>query len=74
MSVLIQYDFFQTKEESEIQALRNEVERLRFSADKVRKGVFARVGEVKKIQIDMEDRLLIIEKNLCKNYTPQLVG
>lgn len=70
MSVVIQYDFWQTKEESEIESMRKEIEKLRSSSEKVRKGVFARVGEVTKKQIDLEDRLNILESHLCKgNYS-----
>jgi hypothetical protein len=66
-ALAIQYDFFKTEEESELEALRKRVEEIDASSHRVRKGIYARHGELFKIINDLEDRLKIIERNLCKN-------
>jgi len=66
MSVLIQYDFFETKEQSEISCLKKEIEKLRVSLDKQRKAQFARIGEMTKKTLDLEERLGWMEAALCK--------
>jgi len=66
MSSFIQLDFFQTEEESEIDCLHQELEKMRQSNDKIRKALFARNGELVKMYMDVNDRLSIIEKNICK--------
>ena len=35
------------------------------SADKVRKGLFARHGELAKMYLDLHQRLEVIERNIC---------
>ena len=62
----LQLDFFYTEEESELEALRKKVEQLEASQGKVRRALFARHGELIKGQIDLNDRLGILEKNICK--------
>jgi len=59
-------------EESEIQALRKEVQAIGASSTKVRKGTYAKIGELNKIVIDLQERLAIIERNICKgsNLSP----
>jgi hypothetical protein len=61
---VIQLDFFEekTKEDS----LMEEMKLVKASCDKVRKGLFARHGELAKMYLDLSDRLSIIEKNICK--------
>lgn len=66
MGVVVQLDFFKTHEESEIDALKAEVSKLRESQDKVRKAMFARHGELYKRQIDFEERLSCLERGICK--------
>lgn len=63
---LIQLDFFKTPEESEMEALRGEIERLNKSLDKQRKALFARSNEVGKMCYEMNARLEIIERNICR--------
>lgn len=36
------------------------------SSEKVRKGLFARHGELAKMYLDLHNRFEVIEKNLCK--------
>ena len=38
----------------------------KISADKVRKSLFARNGELAKMYLDLHSRLEIIEKNICQ--------
>lgn len=61
----VQFDFFKTEEESELEALKNQVQDVKNSCDKVRKGLFARHGELFKLILDIEERLKIIERNIC---------
>lgn len=64
---LIQYDFFQTEEESEIECLRKQVEAISASSTKVRKGTYGKIGELTKLVNDLEERLAIIERNICRS-------
>lgn len=63
---IIQLDFFKNAEESEIEALRKEIEAVSASSTKVRKGTYARIGELNKICLDLQNRLEIIERNICR--------
>lgn len=67
MSTIVQYNFFETKEESEFKALENRVEEVDISCNKIRKALFARHGEMNKRQIDLEQRLEILERYLCSS-------
>ncbi len=66
MAICYQLDFFKEEKDCEIEALRKEVESIRKSSDKVRRGLFSRHGEITKLVIDIDQRLSLIEKNLCK--------
>jgi hypothetical protein len=66
VSKIYQLDFFKTEEESEIEALRKEIAAVKTSSDKVRRSLFARNGELTKIVIDLQERLAVIERNICK--------
>ncbi|CAB4132401.1 hypothetical protein UFOVP256_31 [uncultured Caudovirales phage] len=66
MTQFIQLDFFKTKEECEIDHLRMIVDEIRVSADKVRRGMYAKLGDLTKENIDLKQRLEIIEKHICK--------
>lgn len=63
---IYQLDFWKTEEESEIEALRKEIKSIGDSSTRVRKGTYARIGELNKIILDLQDRLTIIECNICK--------
>ncbi len=60
-----QLDFFKEPEESRMDALEKSFAIVKESCDKVRKGQFARIGELKKLIMDIDERLGIIEKNIC---------
>jgi len=61
--MLMQLDLF---EQDEVVLLRMEVEKLRQIGDKTRKGIFAKHGELAKLFIELDSRLDIIERNICK--------
>lgn len=66
MKTVIQYDFFETREESEWKALEQKMEELDNSCHKIRKGIFAKHSELLKRQLELEARLEILEKHICK--------
>lgn len=59
MSTLIQLELFRSQEEIEVETLRK-------TLDKVRKGTYARLNELAKENADLKCRLEILEKNICK--------
>lgn len=59
MSAAIQLEMFRSQEEIELETLRK-------TLDKVRKGTYARLNELAKENVDLKDRLEILEKNICK--------
>lgn len=62
----IQLEFFETEEECEIKAMNLKIQAIDNSTNKVRKSLFAKNGELTKKILELEDRLLIIERNICK--------
>ncbi len=60
-----QLDFFKTKEQCLLEEMRNEFKRVAQSADKVRKGLFARNNEIAKAVFEISARLDILEKHIC---------
>ncbi len=66
MNNMIQLDFF--PEDQEIKELKKTITEVKVSSDKVRRGLFARHGELSKMYIDLANRLDIIERNICKEF------
>lgn len=62
---VVQLDFFKTHEESRIDALEASFDKVKQSCDKVRKGQFAKIGELNKKIEDLEQRLAILERYIC---------
>jgi len=62
----LQLDMFRTDEEEELIQLRKYVEEVKLSNDKVRKKLFADRGNDRKLLFEVEERLKIIEKFICK--------
>lgn len=60
---LVQLDFFEKDTISEIKSRMDAVE---VSATKCRRKQFAEIGEIKKVITDLLERLIIIEKNICR--------
>ena len=63
--IAIQLDFLQTDEQSELEALKNELDFTYKRLESVRKGMYARLNEQSKDMEDLKNRLNIIEKNIC---------
>jgi len=60
----IQLDFFR-ESGSEIELMHEEVTKVKNSTDKMRKSLFAKHGELAKKYADLENRLNILERNIC---------
>ena len=60
---MIQLDFF---EDTEVGELRHRMKSCEESCSRVRKKLFHEQGELKRIILDMKDRLEVIERNICK--------
>ena len=64
----IQLDFFKTDEECKIDLIQERTDSIQISLDKVRKGTYASIGEIRKKLDDVDQlrmRLEIIERNIC---------
>jgi len=72
----LQYDFFLSEEESEVERLVRIVDEIRLSSNKVRKKLFAEQGAIRKTLLEknsslearvleLEERLQHIEKGIC---------
>ncbi len=64
-AVQVQLQFFKTKEQCEIEHLFGQISKIGTSSEKVRRGLYAKLGELKKRQDDIDERLKILEKNIC---------
>lgn len=60
---MFQLDLF---EPDEVSLLRSEVIKVRSSNEKVRKSLLAKNGELMKMYLDLEERIKIIERNICQ--------
>jgi len=63
--MIYQLDFWKTEEESRLDSIVKNVEAVKQSSDKVRKGIYARHGELYKKYVDLEERFQILERNIC---------
>lgn len=63
---MLQLDLFH--EYTEVEVLELEIRSLKKSQDKLRKALFARHGELAKRYCDLQDRLDIVERNICKGF------
>ena len=61
--MLIQLDLFEQDEQI---LMRKEIHKVKESCDKTRRGMFARHNELAKLWIEMDHRLNIIERYICK--------
>jgi hypothetical protein len=64
MCSVLQYDFFKTKP-TEVEVCKLEIEAVKVSGDKVRRGTYANINELKKRCYELESRLECIEKIIC---------
>jgi hypothetical protein len=61
--MLIQLDLFEQDEEV---LMRKELEKIQETCEKTRKALFARHGSFSKLYIELDHRLSIIERCICK--------
>lgn len=66
---LVQLDFFKSEEECRMDAVEERMKKCEESCGKVRRKLFATNGEMMKMVLEMDERLKIIERNICKNGT-----
>ena len=64
--VAIQLDFWETAEQSELNALRNLFEKDHKTLEKVRKSTYAKINKTDQVVADIDARLTILERNICK--------
>jgi hypothetical protein len=64
MSAVIQYDLFKPIP-NEMEVCHIEVEAVRTSLNKVRRGTYASINELKKENYELKCRLEILERNIC---------
>jgi hypothetical protein len=65
MAEIDQFDLF-LPIPSEMDFLKADFQKLKDSAEKVRKKQFALIGEIKKMQIELTQRMELIEHNICR--------
>jgi len=65
MSAIFQLDIFEARP-TEIDFLKADLIAARKTLDKVRKGTYASINELKKENWDLKLRLDILERNICK--------
>jgi hypothetical protein len=65
----IQLEFFARDPLVEIADLKKEVKKVEDSTEKVRKGIYAKHGELKSRYEKLHARLEILEKNICRGIT-----
>lgn len=61
---MIQLDFF-TDTKTEVECLREDIENIRDSNDRVRKSLFARHNELARKYLELHERFEILERNIC---------
>jgi hypothetical protein len=64
--IQVQLDLFKSPQECEVDALRFALDKTSKTLDKVRKGTYAEINVLKKRVLELEERLAIIERNICK--------
>ncbi len=63
--VAVQFDLFKSREECELEQLRYEFELVKKSAEKVRKGQFAKIGELKKELNELRIEFEQLKQAIC---------
>ena len=67
--MLVQFDLFESHEQSEIKAMNKKIDEMDKSLHKCRKALFARNSELAKKCVEYDkliERIEIIERNICK--------
>lgn len=65
MNIVYQYDLFETKP-TELELVKIEIDRVKESSNKVRKGTYCEINKLKNRVLELEERLAIIERNICR--------
>ena len=63
---MLQLDLFH--EYTDVEVLQMEIKTLRQSQDKMRKALFARHGDLAKKYCELQDRIDVMERNICKGF------
>lgn len=66
-SKIYQMDFFKTPEECEMESIHSSIDAIKKSSDKVRKGLYAKHGELFKMVTDIDERMKILERHICRS-------
>ena len=62
---IIQYDFFEEKPTA-LEELQLEIEHYAKSSDKVRRGTYASINELRKVILEIKDDVDLIKRHICK--------
>ncbi len=62
----LQLDFF-IKEKTEMDTLKEQLDHVRQSNEKVRKSIFVKHAELQKKYLELHERMQIIERNICNS-------
>jgi len=65
-AIALQLDLFRSEEETELIEMRKEIRKIEESTGKVRRGIYAKHCELAKRQMELESRLVAIERGLCR--------
>jgi hypothetical protein len=65
-----QLEFF-VREKSELEIMREDMDFILDSNDKVRKSLYARHGELAKKFMELHERVRILERNICRGEIKQ---
>lgn len=60
---MIQLDFFEDIDSTDY--LNEEIRKIKISTDKVRRGLFARHGQLASLYVELSARLDLLERNIC---------
>lgn len=71
MSAVCQLDFF-CDEPTQMDLLRDEVADVRHASERVRRGMFARHGDLERKYAELAERLAILERNICTGDSTKL--
>lgn len=68
MGKIDQFDFFLPIPD-EIDFVKADVKDIRDALDRQRKSQFAKIGEIKKMQLEILERMEILERNICRGVS-----
>ena len=65
MATIDQFDLFLPMPD-EIDFVKSDVKDIRDALDRQRKSQFAKIGEIKKMQLELLERMDLLERNICR--------